>query len=166
MTAQLEVWLRGPVPGVIPELQPVAHALLQALEDAEAATADLEPEAMWTSVGGLATVGFHLRHLAGSTDRLLAAARGAELTEAQQQALERERGHEPDPLEVLIANLRSVVDSGLAQLRATRAADLPTPRALGRRRVPTTTGDLLHHAGQHAARHSGQIVTTAKLLAL
>jgi hypothetical protein len=34
-----EVWLRGPLPDVIPELQPVAHSLLQVREEiAEAAS--------------------------------------------------------------------------------------------------------------------------------
>ena len=31
-----EAWLRGPVPGVAPVLQPAAHALIQANEDVAA----------------------------------------------------------------------------------------------------------------------------------
>ena len=37
-----EVWLRGPLPDVIPELQPVAHSLLQVREEI-AAAATLSP---------------------------------------------------------------------------------------------------------------------------
>jgi|GEM_PF-5708719 len=33
MANKLEVWQRGPLPGIIPVLQPVAHALLQAREE-------------------------------------------------------------------------------------------------------------------------------------
>src|SRR4029453_10353250 len=47
-----EVWLRGPVDGYAPELQPVVHSLLQAIEDVEAETATLTPAQIWTTPGG------------------------------------------------------------------------------------------------------------------
>ena len=65
-----EVWLRGPLPDYIDELQPVAHSLLQVREEVESVVS-LPAEKLWARPGGAASVGFHLKHLAGSLDRLL-----------------------------------------------------------------------------------------------
>jgi len=64
------------VPGVPEALQPVAHALLQALEDSERLASDISTDDLWRTLGGAATIGFHLRHMAGSLDRLLTYAQG------------------------------------------------------------------------------------------
>ena len=77
-----EVWLRGPLPDCIDELQPVAHSLLQVREEIEAVVA-LPPEKLWARPGGAASIGFHLKHLAGSLDRLLTYASGKQLSAAQ-----------------------------------------------------------------------------------
>ena len=78
-----EFWLRGPVEGVHPALMPAAHAFLQTIADVEAATAGLTNQQWWLSPGGAASIGFHVMHLGGSTDRLLTYARGEMLSEAQ-----------------------------------------------------------------------------------
>ena len=46
-----EPWLRGPVPGVPPLLQPVAHALLQAREDIRRVVTPLDSRALWARPG-------------------------------------------------------------------------------------------------------------------
>ncbi|HET7040313.1 MAG TPA: DinB family protein, partial [Gemmatimonadales bacterium] len=71
MTAPAEPWLRGPVPGIASLLQPAAHAFLMAREEIDRAVAGLTPEQLWRTPGGIAPVGYHLAHVAGSTDRLL-----------------------------------------------------------------------------------------------
>ena len=77
-----EVWLRGPLDGFDPVVMPAAHALLQSAEDLERAAGSLTPEQVWTRPGGAASVGFHLKHIAGSIDRLLTYARGEQLDAA------------------------------------------------------------------------------------
>ncbi len=161
----VEVWLRGAIPGIIPELQSTAHALLQALEDIERATADLSLGATWATPNGAASIGFHLRHLAGSTERLFAAAVGRDLDQRQRADLEREKLADGEPLEGLIARLRATVERTLEGLTTFTPDALGEARHLGRKQLPTTSGDLLHHIGHHAARHSGQVVTTVKFLA-
>jgi uncharacterized damage-inducible protein DinB len=163
-TTNVEVWLRGPIPGIIPELQSTAHALLQALEDIERATAALPRGATWTTPNGVASIGFHLRHLAGSTERLFAAAVGRDIDQRQRADLERERLADDEELESLSARLRAAVERTLEGFATVTRDDLGAARHLGRKQIPTTTGDLLHHIGHHAARHSGQVVTTAKFL--
>jgi uncharacterized damage-inducible protein DinB len=163
--SQPEVWLRGPVPGVPAPLQPIAHALLQAQEDAERLTAALSPDNLWTSIGGAATIGFHLRHMAGSLDRLLTYARGEPLTEQQRQALALEKEHtsQADAAE-LLALLCTAIDRALTQLRTTDPETLAHERRVGRAGHPSTVLGLLFHAGEHTSRHAGQISTTVRVL--
>src|SRR5688572_32776323 len=71
MTVPAEVWLRGPVDGVQPLLQPAAHAILQVGEDIPPIVADLTADRLWARPAGAAAIGFHLLHLPGSLDRLL-----------------------------------------------------------------------------------------------
>lgn len=167
MTTPLpEPWLRGPVPGVPSLLQPAAHAFVMAREDVEGAVAGLSDAATWASPGGVTSIGFHLAHLSGSTDRLLTYARGAALDDGQKAALGRERmiAVERPPLARLLDGWRTTVDRAIAQLAATDPATLADSRTVGRAQLPSTVLGLLFHAAEHASRHTGQIVTTAKLV--
>jgi uncharacterized damage-inducible protein DinB len=166
MSAQPEVWLRGPVPGIDPLLQPAAHALLQAREDVERALGGLSREQIWLAPDGAASVGFHVVHMVGSTDRLLTYARGEILSEVQRRRLDAERNPEPVDAASLIRDLRAGVDAAMAQLASTSADALHQARTVGREALPTTVLGLLFHAAEHAQRHAGQVVTTAKLLRL
>ncbi|HLT45940.1 MAG TPA: DinB family protein [Rubricoccaceae bacterium] len=160
-----EVWLRGPVPGVAPALQPVAHALLQAREDVERLALPLTPEELWQMPGGAASIGFHLRHMAGSLDRLLTYARGEALTEAQRAALAVEKDVTPEvDAGALVAEVHAAIDRALEQVRRTPEAALDAPRAVGRAGLPSTVRGLLAHAAEHTARHAGQISTTVRVV--
>jgi len=163
---QPEPWLRGPVPNIIPTLQPVAHMLMAAKEEIAHVTDGLSEDQLWAMPGGAASVGFHILHLAGATDRLVAYAFGEELTEAQRDELRAERDlAEPKPvLSRLVANLTTKIDSVLMRLTSVAEANLATPRTLGRAQLPTTMYGLLAHCGDHSQRHTGQIVTTVKFL--
>lgn len=164
---QPEPWLRGPVPGVPALLQPAAHAFLMALEDVERAVRDLRPDELWVEHGGAASVGFHIAHLSGATDRLLTYARGERLTDVQKRRLAAER---PDPgtgatLEQLLAGWRATVADTLRQLSEIPEESLQTARFVGRAQLPSTVLGLVFHAAEHASRHTGQVVTTCKILA-
>jgi DinB superfamily len=165
-STQAEPWLRGALPGIHPLLQPAAHAFVMSREDVEDAVAGLDPVLVWTAPFGVTPVGFHVAHLIGSTDRLLTYARGATLDEAQKAALGRERmiAVERPPIEVLVAQWHATVSRALEQLAATDPATLTEVRAVGRDRLPSTVLGLLFHAAEHASRHTGQVVTTARLV--
>lgn len=155
------VWLRGPVEGVQPILQPVAMALLQAVEDAEEALSMIDEKDLWTSDGS-ASFGYHLKHVAGSTDRLFTYARGQQMSDEQKKTLKAEKiseGAAPD----LLQNFKSVVQSAIAELKTIPADTLSLPREVGREKLPSTVVGLLFHAAEHAARHAGQMTTTGKL---
>ena len=165
-TPRPEPWLRGAVPGIPALLQPAAHAFIMSIEDCEAAVSDLPPDLLWAEHEGAASIGFHLRHLAGATDRLLTYARGETLSPAQKSVLVSERapGEAPPPPASLLAAWRSGVDGALAQLAATPEAVLLEFRGVGRAQLPSNVLGLLVHAAEHASRHTGQVVTTAKIL--
>src|SRR5688572_16410039 len=153
--SQPEVWPRGLLPGFHPLLMPVVHALIQVQEDLDRLAAEVPPEHVWLRPGGAASIGFHVRHAGGATDRLFAYARGEALTEAQRAfAREEETPGEPAPaLSEVVAESRRLIDRGLEQLRNTRALSLLDDRKVGRAGLPSTVMGLLFHAAEHATRH-------------
>ena len=165
-TKQPEVWLRGPVAGIPPLLQPVAHSLLQCREEVQSAMIGLTSEQIWSRPGDAAAIGYHIQHAIGSLDRLFTYARGDVLSAAQLAALAAERG--PDAAlssgEQLASAFGAAVDRALDQLRVTDESTLLDARAVGRARLPSSVVGLLFHAAEHTQRHVGQAVTTAKIL--
>lgn len=159
-----DVWLRGPVPGIDPLLQPVAHSLMQTMEDVEKVAAGLGDSDLWRRPGRAAPIGFHLKHIAGATDRLLTYARGESLSDEQKARLTAEPHDDPAvTVAMLVERIRVVIDAGVAQVRATPVATLSDGRTIGRSKLPTTVLGCLVHAAEHAYRHAGQVITTARL---
>jgi uncharacterized damage-inducible protein DinB len=164
-TKQPEAWLRGPIEGVDPFLMPAAHALVQCREDVAAAAGPLAVEHLWARPGGAASIAFHLRHIAGSLDRLLTYARGESLSDAQRAAARAEQDDARDrDARALLDEVGAAVDRALAQLRATPRDHLLEPRPVGRAGAPSNVLGLLVHAAEHAQRHAGQVITTARIL--
>lgn len=159
-----EAWLSGPVAGVDAWLQPAAHALIQARVDLRAALEGLSGEQLWARPKGVASLAFHVLHVAGATDRLLTYARGAPLDDAQRAFLAREGAPGTQTAEALLAELDAVLERALTQIRATSRESLLEPRRVGRMGLPSTVLGLLFHAAEHAQRHAGQATTTALLL--
>lgn len=160
-----EVWLRGPLPAVPSLLQPVAHALLQAREELNAAMQDFPPALLNERPSGVASVGFHLQHLAGVLDRTFTYARAEALSEEQLAALAAENPPltiDENTVQELVKRFNEQVDSALTQLRATDEATLPEVRGVGRAQLPSTVIGLLVHAAEHTTRHLGQLLVTAK----
>lgn len=160
-----EAWLGGPVEGIDAWLQPAAHALLQAKADLQTAAKGLSVDQLWARPGGVASVAFHVLHVAGATDRLLTYARGEALNDAQRAFLSAEKADDPRPATSLLEALDASLERALSQIRATKGNELLEPRTVGRDRLPSTVLGLIFHAAEHASRHAGQATTTAKWLA-
>jgi len=162
----LEPWLRSPLPNIIDELQPVAAMFIAAKEDILRAVEGLPSDAVWDTTHGAASIGFHMLHLAGATDRLMSYAEGAALTELQKADLAAERDADAvrPSLDHLTQKIVRAMDAAVERLQGIEREHLSTPRELGRAKVPTSTRALIMHAGEHAARHAGQIVTTSKIV--
>ncbi|KAA3438364.1 DinB family protein [Rufibacter hautae] len=161
-----EVWLRGPLPDVPAPLQPVAHALLQAREEVQRYLAGFPDHLLWEIPAGVASVGFHLQHLAGVLDRLCTYARGETLSEAALAYLKSEGT--PPPNGTTTEDLRLIfdkqVENTLQQLKQTGPETLTQFRGVGRAQLPSTVGGLLFHAAEHTQRHVGQLLVTTRIL--
>jgi uncharacterized damage-inducible protein DinB len=166
MTTPPEVWLWGPVEGIHPLLQPAAHTFLQVREDILPIVADLTPDQLWARPSGAAAIGFHLLHLPGSLDRLLAYSRGGALSAGQTRDLVAERTvHEDRPeLTWLLDRFAALIDAGLGFLRTVPETNFLVPREVGRKRLPSTTLGLIFHAAEHSSRHAGQIVVLNRIV--
>ena len=158
-----EAWMRGPRPGVHPLLAPVLFSFQQAQEDLRLHTADLTPNQVWARPFDLAPLGFHLRHIAGSIDRLTAYLERLELSSEQLLKLSQEAEPGTD-----CAALLNELDNSIA--RATQviiAIDVSTLtdwRGVGRKQLPTTVIGLLIHIAEHTQRHVGQAIAAAQLV--
>ena len=155
--------MRGPIDGVHPLLAPVLYSFQMAREDLAEHTAGLPAASIWATPYGLASVGFHLLHIAGSTSRLMTYLQGRELAAAQLEAL----AAEEHPSELSREQLLEGVDHAFREAEAVvltiDPATLAETRAVGRKRLPTTVIGLLTHIAEHTQRHVGQAITTAKL---
>lgn len=161
-----EFWLRGAVDGVPPLLMPVAHALLQSQADLHQAVGTMSSGDLWQRPGSAASVGFHMRHIAGSLDRLFTYARGESLDSDQIAAISEEAhpGVPPATTEDLLALVDGAIDAAMGSLRSMPEGELLTPRAVGRAQLPSNVLGLVFHAAEHTQRHTGQVIATSKIM--
>lgn len=161
-----EWWLRGPVEGVSPLLQPVAHALLQARDEVNTLMQDFPAGLLWKKPAGMASPGFHLQHLRGVLDRLFRYANGELLSEEQLAALQAEGvpKEESTTPASLVTAFQQQVEASVEQLKKVKESSLTDVRSVGRAQLPSTVGGLLFHAAEHTMRHTGQLLVTVKVL--
>jgi hypothetical protein len=143
-------------------LAPVLYAFQQAREDLARHTAGLTAGQVWARPHGLAPLGFHLRHIAGSVDRLTAFLEGRPLDAAQMAALAAEM--QPGAsLQELLGDVDRALRRAEETIRAIDPATLAEPRWVGRKRLPATVIGLLVHIAEHTQRHLGQAISAAQL---
>jgi uncharacterized damage-inducible protein DinB len=166
MDALPEPWMRGPIAGVHPLLAPVLYSFQMAREDLDKHTVGLPVERIWANPHGMASVGFHMRHIAGSTDRLMTYLQGGELAAAQWDALAAEESPGALSREQLLAALDEAFRDAETVIRGIDPATLTEARTVGRRRLPTTVIGLLTHIAEHTQRHVGQAICASRLAAV
>ena len=161
-----EAWLNGPVDGIAPVFQPVAHAFVQASDDVRQLAPAMTAEDLWRDPGGgTAPAGFHLLHLVNAMDRLLTYARGEPLSADQMATLRVEAGPQPDlDGAALAAHVDAAIARALDQVRGTDPDTIFDARRVGRSGLPSTVLGLLFHAAEHTTRHVGQFITTSKIV--
>lgn len=159
-----EPWMRGPIPCVHPLIAPVLYSFQQAREDLAKHTKGLTVEQIWARPHGLGSVGFHLRHLAGSTDRLMAYAEGRSLGARELAELKSEELPSDSGRDELLAALDASFRRAEGMVRSMSPDILVEPRTVGRKRLPTTVIGLLTHLAEHTQRHVGQAISAAKVV--
>jgi uncharacterized damage-inducible protein DinB len=159
----IEPWLRGTHAEVPAVGRAVLHAFDLALDDLTKWTEGLTDAEVHEHPLTLPSIGFHLRHIARSTDRLLSYAEGNQLSTEQLTALKAEQSGE-EPLATLLAEIEVSFSNAVDRVRVLATADFNTFRDVGRKQLPTSIGGALVHVADHTQRHVGQVVTTAKVL--
>jgi uncharacterized damage-inducible protein DinB len=158
-----EPWLRGPISGVDPLLAPLLYAFEHAREDLARYAGDLTAEQIWKKPYGFGSVGFHIVHIAGSTDRLLSYLQGRDLTGEQMATLASEGEKREQGAAELLRELDRMFERAETVVRSIDPSTLREPRWVGRKRLPTTVIGLLTHIAEHTLRHVGQAISAAKL---
>src|SRR5688572_11721699 len=162
MTTLPEPWMRGPIAGVDPLVAPILYSFQQAREDLARYTEGLTPSQIWASPYGFGSVGFHLRHIAGSTERLMTYLQGRQLDERQLAALEIEKRADGPGRDELLAAMDRAFREAEAVVRGIDPATLAEARSVGRQKLPTTVIGLITHIAEHTQRHVGQAISAAK----
>jgi uncharacterized damage-inducible protein DinB len=158
-----EPWLRGTMSDVAPAQRAVLHALELAKEDLDRWCGALTDAQLNARPADIAPIAFHLRHIGRATDRLLTYAEGNPLTPEQISAMKSELA--PDATrDQLFAELNQSLESAAKRIRAFSVEALNQPRTVGRQQMPTTVAGLVVHVADHAQRHVGQAITTAKIV--
>ena len=162
---QTEFWLAGPVAGIIPVLQPVAHAILQAQREVQAVLQNFPDTLLWHRPGGVASVAFHLQHLSGVLDRLFTYARDEQLSAWQLNSLQTEGKEDTN---IILPDLEQRFNEQVAlvidQLKNTSVESVFETRYVGRKQIPSNVLGLLFHAAEHTQRHTGQLLVTARIV--
>jgi uncharacterized damage-inducible protein DinB len=158
-----EPWLRGTLADVPAVQRAVLHALELAREDLERWCDGLSDEELHARPGGIAPVAFHLRHIARSMDRLLTYAEGNQLSPEQLALMKSEMETAGSRNELMAELVVAIAKSG-KRIRAFLPAQLEEERKVGKKQLPATVGGLLVHVADHTQRHTGQAITTAKIV--
>lgn len=162
-TPYIEPWMRGTHTDVPAVGRAVLHALELALDDITKWTEGLTDAEVHSQPLGLPSVAFHLRHIAGSVDRILTYVEGGQLSAEQLASLKAEQDGE-ESLAALLAELEISFSNADRRIRTLATANFDTPRGVGRKQLPTSIGGALIHVADHTQRHVGQVVTTAKVI--
>lgn len=160
----MDPFLSGDVPGT----EPQTSAWLRGLEHLQLnlerwASGLPEQGYWWTPAPAANPIGVLLRHIGGSSLRLLLYAQG----EMPSDELREEGSRDFQPLghggrqlyDECVARL-GLVREGLAALKP---ADFGAVREVGRKRIPVRTTIIVQHLLEHAHSHAGQVITMRKL---
>ncbi|MBC7798634.1 MAG: DinB family protein [Pyrinomonadaceae bacterium] len=161
-----ESWLEGALPQISKLLMPSAHALVQSKRDIQKTASGLTLTEIWLKPNFAPSAAFHLRHIAGSIDRLLTYARNESLTEKQFQILKAE-----NDFDNLVTNVDEIVlpaieniEKALQFILEVEESTLFEQRFVGREKLLTNVFGLLFHIAEHTQRHTGQLIATARIV--
>ena len=157
-----EPWLRNTLTTLDPLRRAVLHALELSAEDATRWLDPLTDAQLLARPHNLPPIAFHLRHIARSLDRLLTYAEANPLTPTQLSALKTEL--EGNTATEAREEFRAALLTSITRIHALTPDLYAEPRQVGRAQLPTTVASLLIHCADHTQRHTGQFITTAKVL--
>ena len=145
-----EPWLTGSIEGYDPVISHLLRSAEHIRHDVNHWFANTPEPQLWQTEAG-----FHLQHLANSTNRLCTYLKGQSL-----DPLKLQDEHIPTP--GVLDEIAAALTNYEALLKQIDPKDFPTPRYVGRKRLQVTVASLAIHIAEHAQRHLGQAITAAK----
>jgi len=142
---------------------PAFFSFQQVREDLAKHTAEISRDQLWSAMAGKHSLGYHLKHIAGSVDRLTTYLAGRQLSLAQLEFLQAEHNSDSG-LSDLLALIHKQLHASEQLLIQVSPESLYAPRVVGRSHLPTTVLGLIVHVCEHTQRHLGQAILIAKLL--
>jgi len=142
---------------------PAFFSFQQVREDLAKHTVEISRDQLWSTMAGKHSLGYHLKHIAGSVDRLTTYLAGRQLSPAQLEFLKSEHNSDSglaELLELIHKNLHAAEQL----LLEIKPESLSAPRVVGRNQLPTTVLGLIVHVCEHTQRHLGQAVLISKIL--
>lgn len=166
MENRREVWQRGPIENIPALLQPVAHTLLEANEEAHSIMEGFPENLLWERPAGVASPAFHLQHIRGVIDRLFTYSRKELLSKRQMDEISIEGNKDKTSLSMqqMLDQLDKRVANAVEELKNVNPDSLTEPRGIGRKQIPTTLIGLYVHSAEHSMRHIGQLLVTVRVL--
>lgn len=160
----MDPFLLGDIEGTTP----LTSAWLRGLEGVDGILSrwaeGLEPAGFWwVPAAGVNPIGGLVRHIGGSSARLLRYATGEPLPEALQAGGKVELAPTGEDAEQVLADCRAHLLEVSTTLRRLSPADLDVVREVGRKKLPVRAVSILHHLMEHAHEHAGQIIVMRKL---
>jgi uncharacterized damage-inducible protein DinB len=141
---------------------PVLFSFQQVREDLRKHTSGISDSQVWTPTPA-GTLGFQLKHLAGSVDRISTYLVGQTLADGQLQQLSSEADGQ-GTLAELLTQVEQSLRTGEQRLRQVDPARLFDFRGVGRKKLPSTVIGLLVHLAEHTQRHLGQAITLTQVI--
>jgi len=142
---------------------PAFFSFQQVREDLASYTAGITHAQLWREMAGKHSLGYHLKHIAGSVDRLTTYLSGHPLSQGQMELLKTEHNSDSE-LPELLALVHKKLHAAEQLLFEVKPESLHEPRVVGRRELPTTVLGLIVHVCEHTQRHLGQAILISKLL--
>ncbi|RIH89968.1 DinB superfamily protein [Meiothermus luteus] len=159
---QTPPFLRGEIEGVHWLVSVWLRNLEEVEETVERWASDLPPEGFWWVPAAQANpIGGLVRHIAGSSYRLLLRGLGQEIPEGLRLRPPEELAPTGEPPSSVLEVFTSRMGEIKAALRRLQDQDLQRIVRVGPHEVRAVY--VLDHIGAHAQHHAGQIITTRKL---
>lgn len=163
--ANLAPFLEPLVPGVSPAVSAWIKGLKEVERHLERWAFDLPEEGFWwRPKEGLNPIGGLVRHIAGSSLRLLAYAFPQELPDWAKRGREWELRGEPEPKGVVEARFREAWARLDSAFRSLREEELSQEVPVGAQGLMAPRAHILHHLVEHAQHHAGQVIYARKLM--
>ncbi|MFN4071845.1 MAG: DinB family protein [Thermus sp.] len=152
-----------------PGVSPGVSAWIKGLKEVEAHlhrwAFDLSEEGFWwRPKEGLNPIGGLVRHITGSSLRLLSYAFPQELPDWAKRGREWELQGEPEAKEAVQVRFQEAWARLLSAFRGLREEDLAQEVPVGTQGLRAPRAHILHHLVEHAQHHAGQIIYARKLL--